>query len=325
MLSNLTNFPNGVASFGLPVYGGGTIPTTTGTVYFVDYDNGSDGNDGLSLASAFKTVEFAYSRVVTNHNDVIALAAGSNHPLAAMLTVAKNKVHFIGLGVGQRLYGQRTKISMGVTAVATDIAVIKNTGSGNTFTNIKFTQNNSVAQALSVVAEGGEYAVYTNCEFYRSTLLNGATSCELLDNGDSAQFYNCTFGSLADAVVGNVIHPCVRLANGQVGSGLVMRDNYFQNCLFWRNAGGTTTAFVYAAASADVERMMTFKDCMFINAKNAAATPAAAVVTGATLDVGNIILKDCAAVGCTKLSTSTGVIVAGPAYSDATGISVNAA
>ena len=41
----VTNFPNGVASYGAPIIGGG-MPITAGTVYYVSYANGSDGNDG---------------------------------------------------------------------------------------------------------------------------------------------------------------------------------------------------------------------------------------------------------------------------------------
>jgi hypothetical protein len=268
--------------------------------------------DPLGKVRFYTSLSAAYDAVTTNNNDVILLNAYSNHALTSMLTVSKNRVHFIGMDGGGRKYGSRTKVSLGVTTAATDIAVVKNTGIGNSFRNIKFANDNTKTESLAVFAEGGEYAYFENCEFYRSTLLDTATGCELLMNGDSSQFVNCTFGSLADAVVGNVIHPCVRLANGQVGSGLVTRDAMFKECNFWRRTGtgGTTTVHVYAAADADVERMVEFRDCNFVNAKLGAATMAVAVGCAATLTQGYIYLtgntSSCGAI--TKIGTATGII-----------------
>jgi phage major head subunit gpT-like protein len=152
----LTNFPNGITSFGIPVTGGG-IPITYGNVYFVDYDNGSDNNKGTSKDKAFKTLDKANTVVTTNNHDVIILSANSAHTLTEMLTVSKNRVHFVGsdarAGFGM---GARSRVSLGVTTAATDIAVMKNTGVGNTFTGIKFDSSNTKAESLYAVAEGGE-------------------------------------------------------------------------------------------------------------------------------------------------------------------------
>jgi hypothetical protein len=229
-----------------------------------------------------------------------------------MLTVSKSRVHFIGLGSTGRKYGQSAKINIGVTTAATDIAAVKVTGIRCSFTNIKFSSDNTLAQALAVVADGGEYTTFKNCEFYRSTLLDGATACELLCNADSAHYIDCTFGSLATGVTGNVIHPCVRMANGQVGAGLVARDVYFKGCNFWRKTGasGTTTAHVHLASDDDLERLMEFEDCKFVNDKLGAATMAVAISSAASLTKSYILLSGstttCGAI--TKLATATGVI-----------------
>ena len=125
-------------------------------------------------------------------------------------------------------------------------------------------------------------------------------------NGDSAQFYNCTFGSLADAVSGDKVRPAILLTKATVGAGLVSRDVYFDNCRFWKQAGGTTTAFIKGGAT-DVERVMEFHNCQFI-ANVLGAVPAVAIDV-ATLTVGQIILTgDTCAFECTKIATATGVI-----------------
>lgn len=306
----LTNFPNGISSYGVPIMGGG-IPATYGNVYFVDADNGSDAYEGTSIEEAFKTVAQAYSKVVTNNDDVIVLSTNASHTLTAMLTVSKNRVHFCSTDQFGRRYGQRAKITMGVTTATTDVFMVKNTGIGNTFTGIKFTNNNTLTQNVAAVGEGGEYTMYANCEFYDSTKLTSDTHAEVVLNGDSAQFFNCTFGSLADAVSGNKIRPAVLLTAGTVGAGLVSRDVLFEGCKFWKQAGGTTTAMVKGGA-ADVERVMEFHDCQFI-ANPLGSAPAVAIDT-ATLTVGMILLTgDTCATKCTKIATATGIFNCTPA------------
>lgn len=271
-------------------------------MYSFTYDDGSE---------AFcSTVAEAYGKTVSGRDDVIVLATNVTHTLTEMLTISKNRVHFVGDGFGRR-YGQRAKIQMGVTVNTTDVFAIKNTGVGNTFTGIKFLNGNTVTENVACFGEGGEYTVFRNCEIYDSTELDSDTHADLVLNGDSAQFFECTIGSLADAVSGDKVRPAVLLTAGTVGAGKVSRDVIFENCRFWKQAGGTTTAFVKGGAT-DVERIMEFHDCQFI-ANVLGAVPAVAISV-ATLTVGQIILTgDTCAIECTKIATATGVINCTPA------------
>ena len=83
-------------------------------------------NDGR--VRFYTSLATAYAATESNNNDVIILDSNSTHTLTAMLTVANNRVHFFGLdhllGIRRR-YGQRTKVSLGVTTAATDIGTIK--------------------------------------------------------------------------------------------------------------------------------------------------------------------------------------------------------
>jgi hypothetical protein len=322
-----TNYPNGLTSFGIPLFGGGTIPTSPGRVFFVNYGTGSDANPGTNISKPLKTVEYAYSLATSGADDIIALTGSSTHVLSAMLDVSKSRVHFIGIdGTNGRLYGQNAKISLPVTTAATDVFCMKNTGIRNSFTNIKFISDNTQAASLYCVGEGGEYAVYANCEIYKSTDLDVTGSAELVLNGDSAQFVGCTIGSLADTRVGAIIRPNVLLTAGLVGSGKVTRDCVFSDCLFWIQAANAANRFVYGANATDVERMLLFQRCGFINNLAGAGTPGQAIAMGATLTVGNIVLDPaCFATKVTKLSTTTGVLVTGAAPNSGQGIAVNAA
>ena len=201
-----------------------------------------------------------------------------------------------------------------------------NTGGRNSFTNIKFMNADTVAQGLYTVVEGGEYTLYNGCEFYKETLLNGTTVSEFVSNGDSTQILNCTFGSLANLQVGDIIRASVRVTKGLAGTGLVSRDVTFKGCYFWKSAGGTTGAHVYGANATDVERMMIFDDCKFINNKLATAVPAQCVQFGASLTVGQVLVNNCVSINNTKLSSTTGVFVQGSVPTGATtGIAVQGA
>lgn len=313
----LTNFPNGISSFGIPVVGS-SLPTTFGSVYFVDYDNGNDGvsTKSNSINHPFKTIAKAYDVVTTNKNDVIALSANSSHVLTSMLTVAKNRVHFVGLDCAGRMYGQGAKVAMGVTTAATDIGAVLNTGVRNSFVNIKFTSANTVTQSLYTFLDGGEYMYMDHCEIYKETDLDQTTASEMVMNGDSAFVTNTTIGSLADANSGDVIRANVRVTKGLAGTGLVARDVTFKNCNFWKKASHVNNRFVYGANATDVERMLLFDGCLFFSQKLSGATPAQCVAFAAEQTQGYCLIRNCDSVGNTKLSTTTGVYITGavPTY-----------
>ena len=155
--------------------------------------------------------------------------------------------------------------------------------------------------------DGGEYAVYQNCESYASGQLTATGASELVANGDSSTFIGCTFGSLANFQAGTG-HATMLMTQGIAGAGKVLRDNHFVDCLFWTNAAATTESLVYGANANDVQRMLLFNNCGFINAGNAVYVPAQAIKSGASLTVGRILCdRNCYADNCTKLSTTTGV------------------
>jgi hypothetical protein len=63
----LTNYPNGITSFGIPIYGPGN-QDISGSTYFVDNNSGNDTNKGGSWDDAFKTL----AKAVTVSNADIA-------------------------------------------------------------------------------------------------------------------------------------------------------------------------------------------------------------------------------------------------------------
>lgn len=117
----LTHFPNGVASFGIPVIGAGPV-LTTGNVFFVD--SGSQGrkdaaDHGRSPDLPFATIDYAIGRCTASNGDVIFVMPGHAETVSAgdgiNLDVAGVRV--IGLGSG----AARPTITM--SAVASSVGM----------------------------------------------------------------------------------------------------------------------------------------------------------------------------------------------------------
>ena len=284
----------------------------------------SDGN-----VRFFTSLSDAYDATESNNNDVIVLDGNSTHALTEMLTVSKNRVHFIGLdyllGIHRR-YGQSSKISLGVTTAATDIASILVTGVRCSFRGLKISNSNTVAEGIYCVADGGEYTYFEDVEMYKSSDLTVTGAAELVCNGDSSMYKNCYIGSTVNALTGAIIRPCVTFSRGLAATGKVARDVTFEGCIFARKAGNTANCFLYGAEATSIERLGYFKECVFWNAALAAATPAENVDFGAALTDGAVLLHNCTSINAgTSMGTQTGIFVDSPVPTAGTsGISVQA-
>lgn len=98
----LTNFPNGLTSFGIPLLGpGGSDLPVGGNYWFVDLATGANGNVG-GFDSPLQTLAGAISRATANNNDVIVLMPGYTETIATAggLTVDKAGLYIVGLGEG---------------------------------------------------------------------------------------------------------------------------------------------------------------------------------------------------------------------------------
>jgi hypothetical protein len=275
---------------------GGTI---FGDRFFVDYRNGSDNFDGKTKNRAVKTLSKAYALANSNGNDAIFVDGDSAVAETAYTAWSKNRIHVIGdNGVpSYEGYGLGARISIGVTTVAADIAIITNTGVRNTFQNLKFDSGNTLAQAVYAFAEGGEYTRFANCEFYKSTHLTAAASgnlaAEVLCNGDSSQWYGCTFGDLVNTrgTGGSCVRANVLMTRETI-TGKVARDCSFIDCTFLVKAADTGVACVYITTATDIERRLVFKRPLFINARLGTANPGEAILAGAAQTEGWILLID---------------------------------
>jgi hypothetical protein len=319
----LTNFPNGITSFGVPVLGNiGGIPLT-GTYYFVNPATGSDAYDGLSPETPFQSLTAAYNSATAGNNDVIVLigdgSTAGTARLTSTLTWAKNATHLIGV-TAPTMIAQRARISH-LTTATTNFKLLSVTASGCIFSNFSLFQGIGQASTDEQLADiSGDRNYFGNVQFGGIGAANGASragSYSVYVNGGSENtFDGCTFG--LDTIARSAANASVKFA-GQA------QRNVFQNCLFPMYATATSPWFIDANSVSSIDRFQLFKGCTFINT---GTSTAAAVVSFNASQGGTIVLDNCTAAGASKWTASaTGtVVVSGPVPNGATsGVAVTSA
>jgi hypothetical protein len=280
MTSVLTNFPNGVSSFGIPVYG--TVPTNVGTYLFVGGTLANDGNDGLGTASPLATIQRAVN--IALPNSVILVAPGS---YAETVTIAHGAGPLTIVGLGNRgdagiapttaaakglvnNSNDITLINLGVAGHSTATSALINTGSRLSLIGCKLegvdtsgaaltTGPGSVAAVAAHTAGNSGDILVQDCEFAWS--FNGL-ELKTSDYGTPTQIY------VKDCRFQNVSSTCVIGTPGAFGIDSV-RNLEVTNCVFDRMEDGTKPSdFVNVNGATDTG---VFATNSFAIATNAAA------------------------------------------------------
>jgi hypothetical protein len=277
-----TNFPNGVTSFGVPMIGGiGGIPLT-GTWYFVDPVNGSDGNEGTSPDQAFATLYQAHASMTAGQNDVCLLigngaASGSARLSTALaqtidpaatagtLTWSKNACHLIGVSA-PTMVAQRSRIAppSGTYTQSTfgsgNFVVV--TAAGCIFSNISLFNGFSTGGTNQICwTDSGGRNYYNNVNFggmgdAASAQNTGSRSLKISGTTGENTFVNCVIG--LDTVTRTVANASLEFAGGTP-------RNTFINCTFPFQTSNAGVLGIITSAAASMDRWQQFKDCSFIN------------------------------------------------------------
>ena len=296
---------------GVPIIGGGGF-ATFGKSIFVDKERGSDSFDGLSMkvnggSGPKATYLAAYNIVDSGNHDFIYLSSEGAHVIADEITWTKSRVHTVALPYMGVRYGQRARFEMGVTT-GSAIAIIQNTGVGNTWHGIKFRSVDTLATSLYTFADGGQFTILEGCSFEKDALLSTATVAELLANGDTATYRNCSFGNGIYTVAAarqNV------LFTRETITGKVCRSTRFENCTFLSRCNDA--AFVNCRATTnDLERDVVFEDSEFISVKTSPAAQADVFGIASALTDARILLKgDCIVDNIAEVASTAGVFLNG--------------
>lgn len=309
----LTNFPNGVTSFGVPMIGGiGGIPLT-GTWYFVDPANGSDANDGLSPSSALATLYMAHAKMTAGKNDVCLLIGdGSTTGTARLskalaqsvdstatpgtLTWSKNACHLIGV-TAPTMAASRARIAppsgtyTQTTFGSGNFIVV--TAAGCIFQNFSVFNGFSTGGNNQIAwTDSGGRNYYSNVQFGGAgdtASAQSTSSRSLLVTGSTGenQFVNCTIG--LDTVARTVANASLELAGGTP-------RNVFKNCLF-PMVGAADSLFVVTAAASAIDRFQLFQDCTFINDIGSGGTALTVGMSMAASAGGVMVIKNCTLLG----------------------------
>lgn len=316
----LTNFPNGISSFGIPQIGSGQIPTMFGTYRFVDYTNGNDNNKGLTMRRALKTLSAAYALAADGANDVIVINGSGAVQEDAMITWSKAKIHVVGLGA----FGatdQSPRIIFSTTGISSDsAAVIKVTGNKNTFTNIRVNSWGTHANNVCALWDAGEATTYTNCQFNKFTDLDQATVSDVEARGDSTTWRNCKFGF--DTLVQSVARPTMRIKG--TGGSARMKNNVFEDCYYVCASSNSDKAFILVTGTSSLAFGNIWKNCVFMNSIIGSISAAAldnSVDSASGLAEGNLLFVN-PSFNTTAFCTTVkdGVQIVGPASSANAGI-----
>lgn len=283
-----TNFPDGITSFGVPVFGGsaGGIPLANNYIY-VDSSTGSNGFEG-TWSSPYASIAFAMTRA--SANDVIVAKAGHTETVTSATGLVCNVagVRVVGLGAGPA----RPTITISTANTATIAVSAANVG----FSNMVF-----VANFLSIAAA---FTLSTAAGFQLQNCLFRETSGVL-------NFLNIIKSTGAANTVDNL------LAQGNVWNGLgttsvnsfILSANDINNATVRYNR-------VKLAASRDASILMTISagvltnlDCGYNNVYSAqtATTAGSLINVGGTTSTGFVYnnYAQTLTTGSDKLFTTT--------------------
>lgn len=310
----LTNFPNGISSFGNPIFGGpGTLPVMGrfGKAYFVDGARGSDGADGTTPNKAMKTVTAAYNKTVDKAGDVVYLmndgnTSGTSRD-SAVITWSNDNTHLVGLSASVMI-SNRARISPPTTATAILTPQLTVSGNGNSFHNIALFEGTSEdGVASESVRVTGSRNFFNNVAMMNmGDATNGhagdeANSCNLkISAGEENLFTNCYIG--LDTAARSTTNANVELTSAAA-------RNIFRDCFFPMFADNAGAMGVKIDGSGDIDRFVMFERCMFYNAIGSTGTTANQVMSVHASAGGLVILKETSSVGFTEWETTASSLV----------------
>ena len=145
---SLTEYPQGVSSFGMPIIGIGEETMTTGNVFFVDSGaaRAADGNAMTDPKKPGATIDAAIARCTANNGDIIFVMPGHDENPLASITMDVAGVWIRGLGWG----ASRPTVTFGATA-----ATLSMEAASCRVSNIRFdlgTVATTVTNAVAVTA-----------------------------------------------------------------------------------------------------------------------------------------------------------------------------
>lgn len=302
----LTNYPNGVTSFG-----GIIVPDIPGNGkrFWVDPVNGSASYDGRSPQRAFAKLSTAHGYCTAGKNDVVYLigdgASTGSARETATLTWSKDATHLIGV-TAPTMVAQRARIATASGSNFTPLMTV--TANGCIFSNFSMFHGYDTAEAqICLRLTNAQRNYFSNVHIGgigHATAGDDAGSASLhLDGASENTFDNCMIG--LDTIARSTSNAEILI---DVGTGACTR-NIFRRCFISSYADNAGHFFVAAAASGAIDRYVWFDDCTFYNAVGSAATTMTAGMSiHATVGGLFLLTGSTAFIGCTDIANAFGNI-----------------
>ena len=288
----------------IPVIGGQAF-SAQGKQYFVLPISGSDSNPGNNIARPLKTLKAALALCTENQNDVVFLvaegstAATTSDYLATNLDWNKNLVHLIGIGTGTAI-GQRARICN--TGVFTT-PLFTVSASGCIFSNLLFFFGDVAATttvSIGALLVTGQRNLFYNCQIsgigHDDMDVSGAYSLSIAGGAENT-FDGCYIG--LDTIARGTA------TNTEIVFSSHATRNLFKNCIIATYAEAAGHTFITAAAGS-LDRFAMFRNCMFWNPINSAATSITEAFSVTAPTGGTIIVDNCSLIGAGLWETSAG-------------------
>jgi len=274
-----TNFPNGITSFGVPIFGSsGVFGVGSGDIrYLVDSKSSSNRyyieliKRGISGSDIYTSVATAHAAMTANQNDVLYAFPGV-YDTAGAAVWSKSQCHLVGLGTRMsNWYGYGGDVTIYNLATATAAYAVNVTGSYCQFHGINFLNLGENAACVSAVKDAGRSNHYFGCNFLgqiRSQQAGTALSCCLwIDTTVAAAGHDllldgCYVGSSGGATrsASNTLLLFGPTGAAAAGSNVTLKDTVFGTRS--KVAGCSAIKF---AANDTVDRLFLIKGCTFYN------------------------------------------------------------
>lgn len=297
----LTNYSNGVSSFGIPMTGGVPFGPTSKT-FFISGAEGSDGNDGTTPKKAVASVSKAHSLMRAGKNDVAFLMGnGQTSGTAretATITWSKDACHLIGIAAPGVVAGRaRVSPASGTSDVT---PIINVTADGCLFSDIHFFQNFSTDAANVCMAITGERNVFVRCHIAgggnATAAVNAGTRSLTIAGGNGEHYFkDCTIG--LDTI------PAGTAASAEIEITAASPRNIFEDCTILRRTDGVNHDMLLIA-SGGIDRWLKFKNCVFWNDTVGGGTKQAEMLNVVLAAGGFVFLEGCSTFGATAVETT---------------------
>ena len=251
----ITNFPNGLTSFGIPLFGSARFSNPWSTHYFVDGDEGSDGNNGKSPQKAFATIQKAVT--AATGGDVIYI---------------RPKTYTMGTGFAR--YEEDVDIT-------------------NTCTGSGVTEDNAGISIIGVTPRGGHASDFMGPRWKHATdtclhttaaathIENIGFFCEGATYGVRFQSDGATYTKSGGQ--GSSMYNCAVKGEGGV---FANSSDSLQiiNSQFQAKYDGTVSAIIMTLDGTNVIRRPVIKGCHFIGGNGTSMDAAPIIITGKVQD-----------------------------------------